>query len=60
MFLKETICNLIEEGNFEISQNNKKERDYFFGYVDSDWGNCKGVFSSTKRLIWICPPCIVE
>jgi hypothetical protein len=59
--LKETICTLIENGNFEIFQNNKKEIDYFFERVDSKYGgNVKGVFTSTKRLIWICPPFIID
>ena len=59
--LKETICNLIENGSFEVFQNNVKDRDYFFERVDSDYGgNVNGVFTSTKRLIWICPPFIIE
>jgi hypothetical protein len=59
--LKETICGLIENGNFEVFQNNKQESNYFFERVDSDYGgNVKGVFTVDKRLIWICPPFIVD
>jgi hypothetical protein len=59
--LKETICTFIENGGFEIFQNNVKNRNYFFERVDSDYGgNVNGVFTSNKRLIWICPPFIIE
>ncbi|WP_163381761.1 hypothetical protein [Cyclobacterium sp. SYSU L10401] len=59
--LKETICRLIENGGFEIILNNKKERNYFFERVDSDYGgNVKGVFTADKKLIWICPPFIID
>jgi hypothetical protein len=59
--LKETICALIENGLFEIIQNDLKDGNYFFERVDSDYGgNVNGVFTSNKRLIWICPPFTVE
>jgi hypothetical protein len=59
--LKETVCGLIEKGNFEVFQNNQKESNYFFERVDSNYGgNVKGVFTVNKRLIWICPPFIID
>lgn len=59
--LKETICSLIEKGNFEIYQNGKKENYYYLERVNSDYGgNVKGVFTSNRRLIWICPPFIMD
>jgi hypothetical protein len=59
--LKETICGLIEKGDFEIIQSNEKVINYFFERVYSNYGgNVKGVFTTEKRLIWICPPFEVD
>ncbi len=59
--LKETICGLIENGDFEVFQNHQKERKYFFERVDSYYGgNVKGVFTVDKTLIWICPPFLID
>ena len=59
--LKETICGLIEIGKFEVFQNNKQEINYFFERVDcNNVGNVRGVFTVDKRLIWMCPPFIID
>lgn len=57
--LKDNMCGLIEQGKFELYVAGKKQRSYFFGLVDTRYGqSAKGVFTTTNRLIWICPPWI--
>ena len=59
--LKEDMCNMINNGQFEIFEDGQRMEKYFFDRIHSNYGgNVKGVFSSSKRLIWICPPFIMD
>lgn len=57
--LKDNVCSLLEQGNFELFLADKKENDYFFGLVNTEFGkSAKGLFTTTNQLIWVCPPWI--
>lgn len=59
--LKESLCTLIETGRFELYENEQRVEQYFFERIESNYGgNVKGIFSTSKRLIWICPPFIIN
>ncbi len=57
IILKDGLCGLIEKGKFELVEDGQIVEKYFFERIDSNYGgNVKGVFSTSKRLFWICPP----
>ena len=59
--LKESLCALIDLGKFELNEDGQSVEEYFFERIDSNYGgNVKGAFSTSKRLIWICPPFIMD
>ncbi len=59
--LKGALCAMIDNGKFELIEDGQRVKKYFFERIDSNYGgNVKGVFSSSKRLIWICPPFIID
>lgn len=55
--LRQHICELIDAGKFQVIENGKLRDQYFFHRVISNYGgNVKGVFTNTRKMIWICPP----
>lgn len=59
--LREQICELIDSGKFQLIEDGKEQKRYYFKRVDSNYGgNVKGVFSKSNQLIWICPPFEIE
>ncbi|KAA3436834.1 hypothetical protein [Rufibacter hautae] len=54
--LRDQICMLLESGRFQLIEDGKKQKVYYFQRVDSNNGNVKGVFSKSNQMIWICPP----
>ncbi len=59
--LRETLCQQIEGGRFELWTGGKEAERFYFKRVDSIYGgNVKGVFTDNNMLFWICPPFVVD
>ena len=58
--IKEVICELIEQGKFQLFKTHEEIKTYYFSMEVCDYGTANCVFTGNDILFWICPPYEIE